>query len=206
MPEIGITNEGIWIEDKVRLPTSRCFTKTWYRRSRNYLNLYRIVFNMYVIDGYTHQEIANQLKIAVVALPKSNLSKARTLLQSYLKNWLAKTCWTNKTIWTTNYSGGQPKTTPKTEPSANWDDLRAGWKLLRLKTINRNLPGGRNTAGSCCFITDTICHPWKNRFHFSEQLFAAKKLVLHKTKGSFRNCCNNHTPKRRSTANHAGRR
>jgi RNA polymerase sigma-70 factor (ECF subfamily) len=39
---------------------------------------------MYVIDGFTHQEIANQLKISV-GTSKSNLSKAKALLRSYIK-------------------------------------------------------------------------------------------------------------------------
>jgi RNA polymerase sigma-70 factor (ECF subfamily) len=37
---------------------------------------YRTVFNMFVIDGYKHEEIAQKLKITVGA-SKSNLSKAR---------------------------------------------------------------------------------------------------------------------------------
>jgi RNA polymerase sigma factor (sigma-70 family) len=45
---------------------------------------YRTVFNMYVIDGFTHQEIANQLGIAV-GTSKSNLAKARMSLQKILK-------------------------------------------------------------------------------------------------------------------------
>ncbi len=44
---------------------------------------YKVVFNLYVIDGYTHQEIANMLGISV-GTSKSNLSKARAFLQKYL--------------------------------------------------------------------------------------------------------------------------
>ncbi|GAB2961234.1 sigma-70 family RNA polymerase sigma factor [Hymenobacter coalescens] len=46
---------------------------------------YRAVFNLYVIDGFTHEEIAAQLHISVGA-SKSNLSKAR----AHLKTLLAK--------------------------------------------------------------------------------------------------------------------
>jgi RNA polymerase sigma factor (sigma-70 family) len=46
--------------------------------------MYRTVFNMYVIDGLTHNEIAELLGIAV-GTSKSNLFKARNLLQTYLK-------------------------------------------------------------------------------------------------------------------------
>ncbi len=45
---------------------------------------YRAVFNLYVIDGYKHEEIATRLNISVGA-SKSNLSKARLNIQKMLK-------------------------------------------------------------------------------------------------------------------------
>ncbi|MCC7299154.1 MAG: RNA polymerase sigma factor [Bacteroidia bacterium] len=44
----------------------------------------RIVFNMYVIDDFTHAEIAEQLKISV-GTSKSQLSRAKSLLMAQLK-------------------------------------------------------------------------------------------------------------------------
>jgi RNA polymerase sigma-70 factor (ECF subfamily) len=44
---------------------------------------YRIVFNMYAIDGYSHKEIADQLGISENT-SKSQLSRARALLQRNL--------------------------------------------------------------------------------------------------------------------------
>jgi len=44
---------------------------------------YRAVFNLHVIDGYSHQEISEMLGISV-GTSKSNLSKARAFLQKYL--------------------------------------------------------------------------------------------------------------------------
>lgn len=44
---------------------------------------YRSVFNMYVIDGYSHQEISKILGISV-GTSKSNLARARMILQKYL--------------------------------------------------------------------------------------------------------------------------
>lgn len=41
---------------------------------------YRMVFNLYVIEGYKHEEIANQLNISV-GTSKSNLAIARNKLQ-----------------------------------------------------------------------------------------------------------------------------
>lgn len=52
---------------------------------------YRIVFNMYAIDGYSHKEIAEQLGIAENT-SKSQLSRARTHLQKLL----AETAWDEK--------------------------------------------------------------------------------------------------------------
>lgn len=43
-------------------------------------NQYRLVFNLYVLDGYTHKEIAKMLKISM-GTSKSNLSRAKTLLK-----------------------------------------------------------------------------------------------------------------------------
>jgi len=47
---------------------------------------YRAVFNLYALDGFTHEEIAEQLRISV-GTSKSNLFKAR----AYLKDLLKKT-------------------------------------------------------------------------------------------------------------------
>jgi len=45
---------------------------------------YRTIFNLYVIDGYSHAEIANELDITE-STSRSQLTKARKLLQSQLK-------------------------------------------------------------------------------------------------------------------------
>ena len=45
---------------------------------------YRLVFNLYVMDGFTHEEIATQLGISVGA-SKSNLARARENLRLLLK-------------------------------------------------------------------------------------------------------------------------
>ncbi|HEY8937819.1 MAG TPA: sigma-70 family RNA polymerase sigma factor [Cyclobacteriaceae bacterium] len=50
---------------------------------------YRIVFNLYAIDGFTHKEIAEQLGISENT-SKSQLSRARTYLQKILveNDWI----------------------------------------------------------------------------------------------------------------------
>lgn len=46
---------------------------------------YQQVFNLYVIDGYSHQQIADTLQISV-GTSKSNLSRARERLVNLIKN------------------------------------------------------------------------------------------------------------------------
>lgn len=46
---------------------------------------YRIIFNLYVIEGYNHKEIADMLKIAE-GTSKSQLSKAKVYLKNLLEN------------------------------------------------------------------------------------------------------------------------
>lgn len=48
---------------------------------------YRTVFNLYIIEGYKHHEIAEKLNVSV-GTSKSNLSKARRKLQEQLKKKL----------------------------------------------------------------------------------------------------------------------
>ncbi len=46
---------------------------------------YRLVFNLYAIEGFSHKEISEELGISV-GTSKSNLSRARAILQEKIKN------------------------------------------------------------------------------------------------------------------------
>ncbi len=46
---------------------------------------YRMVFNLYAIEGYNHKEISEELGISV-GTSKSNLSRARAILQEKIKH------------------------------------------------------------------------------------------------------------------------
>ena len=48
-------------------------------------NQYRLVFNLYVLDGYSHAEVAAALNIST-GTSKSNLSRAKQLLRKKLEN------------------------------------------------------------------------------------------------------------------------
>lgn len=84
LPEIGITNENVWVDDKSQASDQSLLYKELVHEIRKLPPVYRTVFNLYVIDGFSHQEIANQLKIAV-GTSKSNLFKAREILQKAIK-------------------------------------------------------------------------------------------------------------------------
>jgi len=47
---------------------------------------YRLVFNLYVLDGYSHKEIADMLKINL-GTSKSNLARARQILKQTIENY-----------------------------------------------------------------------------------------------------------------------
>ncbi len=47
---------------------------------------YRMVFNLYAIEGYSHKEISKMLNISE-GTSKSNLSRARVILQQKIKNY-----------------------------------------------------------------------------------------------------------------------
>jgi RNA polymerase sigma-70 factor (ECF subfamily) len=45
---------------------------------------YRLVFNLYVMDGYSHKEISSLLEISV-GTSKSNLARARQILKDKIE-------------------------------------------------------------------------------------------------------------------------
>ena len=47
---------------------------------------YRLVFNLYVLDGYSHKDIANMLEINV-GTSKSNLARARQILKQTIEHY-----------------------------------------------------------------------------------------------------------------------
>ena len=84
MPDIGAIPEDIWEEpDKSGGADQAVLYKELISQVKKLPPSYRIVFNMYVIDGFTHQEIADQLGISA-GTSKSSLSKARMHLQKYI--------------------------------------------------------------------------------------------------------------------------
>ena len=50
---------------------------------------YRLVFNLYVLDDYSHKEIADMMNIST-GTSKSNLSRARLILKDKIENYKAQ--------------------------------------------------------------------------------------------------------------------
>ena len=48
-------------------------------------NKYRLTFNMYVLDGYSHKEISEKLGTSA-GTSKSNLARARMILKEKIEN------------------------------------------------------------------------------------------------------------------------
>ena len=83
--EAGYTSEAVWDESSESDNADQLLLyKDLMEQVGKLPPMYRIVFNMHVIDGLNHNEISELLGIAV-GTSKSNLWKARNLLQTYLK-------------------------------------------------------------------------------------------------------------------------
>jgi RNA polymerase sigma factor (sigma-70 family) len=81
LPEVGHIPEGVWEQsDKSPAPDAQLLYKELVKEIRRLPPAYRAVFNMYMIDGLSHQEIADVLHISV-GTSKSNLFKAKALMQ-----------------------------------------------------------------------------------------------------------------------------
>lgn len=84
LPEIGGIPDYVWdIKDKSASADQTTIYKDLILLVKKLPPAYRIVFNMQVIDGYTHIEIAETLGIPVNT-SKSNLLRAKALMKKYL--------------------------------------------------------------------------------------------------------------------------
>ena len=84
-PEIGGIPDHVWeIPDRAANAEQMLLYKELIICIKEMAPQYRSVFNLYVIDGYNHLEIADMLNIPV-GTSKSCLSRARALLQNNIK-------------------------------------------------------------------------------------------------------------------------
>lgn len=84
--EIGGIPEHLWeTADKTLSPDQALLYKELVSMVKQLPPAYRTVFNMVVVDGLSHHEVADALDISV-GTSKSNLSRARVLLQKHIKD------------------------------------------------------------------------------------------------------------------------
>src|SRR5919205_851965 len=84
IPEIGSLPDYAWdVQDKSGGADQQILYKELICQVKKLPPSYRVAFNMYVIDGFSHQEIAEQLGIST-GTSKSNLAKARIQLKKFL--------------------------------------------------------------------------------------------------------------------------
>ena len=94
IPEIGGIPEYVWEEPARNESADQLLLyKELISYVKNLPPKYRIVFNMFVIDGCSHFEIADSLGISV-GTSKSNLSGARGILQKIIKEKEDVKSWT----------------------------------------------------------------------------------------------------------------
>ena len=84
LPEIGGIPDEVWDVPGGRESDQLLLYKDIIEMVKELPPSYRVTFNMYVIDGYSHVEIAEALGISVGA-SKSSLSRARAILQQKIK-------------------------------------------------------------------------------------------------------------------------
>lgn len=84
LPEIGGIAESAWnLSDKTPSAEQKIIYKELIMLIKNLPPEYRIVFNMHVIDGYKHIEIAEILGIPI-GTSKSHLMRAKLMMQKII--------------------------------------------------------------------------------------------------------------------------
>ena len=81
---IGFKEEELLFENSMELPDvyEKLSTEDLLAMLDRLPDHYRIIFNMNIIEGYTHKEIADMLGIQV-SLSRTKLTRARKMLQEY---------------------------------------------------------------------------------------------------------------------------
>ena len=86
IPEIGGIPDQVWdYSDKTHDADQLLLYKDLVSLVKELPPNYRTVFNLYVLDGYSHSQIADMLHISV-STSRSSLSRAKAFLQERIKN------------------------------------------------------------------------------------------------------------------------
>jgi len=86
LPEIGGIPEDVWeITHKSDNADQLILYKDLISIIKELPANYRVVFNLVILDGYSHSQVAEMMHIPV-STSRSNLSRAKVLLQNMIKN------------------------------------------------------------------------------------------------------------------------
>ncbi len=80
----SIVVDDNWTEEEVHIDENKVDLKFLLELIQALPNQYRLVFNLYVLDGYSHKEIAAMLEIAE-GTSKSNLNRAKKILKTKIE-------------------------------------------------------------------------------------------------------------------------
>ena len=81
---LNIVSENLEQEEEVESFYADLSLQTLLKYIQELPNKYRLTFNMYVLDGYTHKEISAQLGTST-GTSKSNLARARMILKERIE-------------------------------------------------------------------------------------------------------------------------
>lgn len=81
-----IINENIVEDVEIELDDDHLSIDYLLKIIQDLPDRYRLVFNLYVLDGYSHKEIAEMLDINI-GTSKSNLARARQTLKQTIENY-----------------------------------------------------------------------------------------------------------------------
>ncbi len=85
LPEIGGNLDDVWdFSDKSDNADQLLLYKDLVLLVKDLPPNYRVVFNLYVLDGYSHIEIADKLQVSI-GTSRSSLSRAKALLQNSIR-------------------------------------------------------------------------------------------------------------------------
>ena len=82
---LNIVDENVPEEIEVEVDSDGVSSEFLIKIIQELPDRYRLVFNLYVLDGFSHQEIAEQLNINI-GTSKSNLSRAKLILKEKIES------------------------------------------------------------------------------------------------------------------------
>ncbi|MBN8641006.1 MAG: sigma-70 family RNA polymerase sigma factor [Flavobacteriales bacterium] len=83
-PFLNIVDENLPEEVEIEIENDTVSSEYLMKIIQELPDRYRLVFNLYVLDGYSHQEIASLLNINI-GTSKSNLSRAKMILKEKIE-------------------------------------------------------------------------------------------------------------------------